>query len=171
MSSTIKHTNGTIFALSLKDDALKGMGTTVVLAYYIDGRMYVAHVGDSRAYLFDGEKLTQITKDHSIVQEMLDRGELTEEQARIHPYKHVITRVLGVTSDVEVDINILDFTEEDVLILCSDGLTNMLSEDEIEEILGETPFKDSCQELISRANERGGQDNITVALICGDKAE
>ncbi|PWM44227.1 MAG: Stp1/IreP family PP2C-type Ser/Thr phosphatase [Clostridiales bacterium] len=170
LRSTVRTANGTVFLHSLKDETLKGMGTTVVMAYYMPERIYIANVGDSRAYFFDGERLTQVTRDHSLVQEMLDKNEITPEEAKRHPYKHVITRVLGVTSDVDVDIMTMDFGNEDVLLLCSDGLTNMLTDEEIEEVLAEFPYKDACDELVRLANEHGGQDNITVTLICGDNA-
>lgn len=170
LRSAIRNANGTIFLHSVKDDELKGMGTTIVMALYMGEKIYIASVGDSRAYYFDGDRLTQVTKDHSLVQEMIDKNELTKEEAKKHPYQHVITRVLGVTSDVDTDIKTMSFGDEDVLLLCTDGLTNMLTDEEIEEILAEFPYEDACDELIRLANERGGKDNITVVLLCGDKA-
>jgi protein phosphatase len=162
---TIKHANDTIFSASLKDLSLKGMGTTVVLVFVLDDNIYVAHVGDSRAYLYNKKGLKRLTTDHSIVQEMIDRGEITEEESYTHPYKHVITRVLGVASDVQVDCMSFISDAGDIVLICSDGLTNLISENEIEEIFKNEFSEDLCDKLISTANERGGYDNITVVLV------
>lgn len=162
---TIKHANDTIFSASLKDNALKGMGTTIVLVFVLDSVVYVAHVGDSRAYLYNKKGLSRLTTDHSIVQEMIDRGEITEEESYTHPYKHVITRVLGVTSDVDVDCMSFIADSGDIILICSDGLTNLIGENEIEELFRNEFSEDLCDKLITTANERGGYDNITVVLI------
>lgn len=171
LRNAISHANGTVFSVSLKDEGLKGMGTTLVMTYVLDSKAYIAHVGDSRAYLYDGDNLTQLTVDHSIVQEMIDKGDITEEEAKIHPYRHVITRVLGFTSDVEIDIQSIDLAPTDIILMCSDGLSNMLTTQEIERVLETTSAPKVCDELIKLANKRGGLDNITVCIVCGDKAE
>ncbi|MDF2686332.1 MAG: protein serine/threonine phosphatase [Clostridia bacterium] len=141
------------------------MGTTIVLVFVLDDTVYVAHVGDSRAYLFNKKGLRRLTTDHSIVQEMIDRGEITEEESYTHPYKHVITRVLGVTSDVDVDCMSFIADIGDIILICSDGLTNLINENEIEEMFKNEFSEDLCDKLISTANERGGYDNITVVLV------
>lgn len=171
LQNAVIHANGTVFSVSLKDENLKGMGTTVVMAYVLDDKLYIAHVGDSRAYLFDGKSLTRLTKDHSIVQEMIDDGRLTYEQAKTHPYRHVITRVVGFTSDVDAEITVYDFDPTYTVLLCSDGLTNVLGLEDMEKVLVRFPYNKACDELIRQANKRGGPDNITVVLVCGDKSE
>ena len=147
------------------------MGTTVVMAYVLDGKAYIAHVGDSRAYLYDGDSLSRLTRDHSIVQQMLDDGEITEEEAKTHPYRHVITRVLGFTSEVEADIEKTEFAPTDIILLCSDGLTNMLEDSEIESVFETVPAERVCDELVSRALKNGGTDNVTAVIVCGDEIE
>lgn len=171
LRKVIKHTNETVFAVSLKDAGLRGMGTTVVMAYVLDGKAYIAHVGDSRAYLYDGDSLSRLTRDHSIVQQMLDDGEITEEEAKTHPYRHVITRVLGFTSEVEADIEKTEFSPTDIILLCSDGLTNMLEDSEIESVFETVPAERVCDELVSRALKNGGTDNVTAVIVCGDEIE
>ena len=147
------------------------MGTTVVMAYIVDGKAYIAHVGDSRAYIYDGDSLTRLTVDHSIVQQMIDDGQITEEEAKTHPYRHVITRVLGFTSDVEVDIETVDFAPTDIILLCSDGLSNMLESSEIESVFEEVSANRVCDELVARALKNGGTDNVTAVIVCGDMIE
>lgn len=159
--------NEIVFSKSISDNSLRGMGTTAVLAFYIDGKMYIAHVGDSRAYLFSDRKLIPVTKDHSIVQEMIDGGEITPEQAENHPYRHVITRAIGIMPGVEVDSGELQYKRGQMVLLCSDGLTNMLSDAEIEEALGREKPEKLCAELIRLANTKGGSDNITVVVMSG----
>lgn len=171
LKKVIRHANDAVFAVSLKDEGLRGMGTTVVMTYVIDGSAYIAHVGDSRAYLYDGCELSRLTRDHSIVQKMLDDGEINEEEAKVHPYRHVITRVLGFTSEVEADIDKTEFSPTDIILLCSDGLTNMLEDSEIESVFEKFPAEEVCDELVARALKNGGTDNVTAVLVCGDEIE
>ena len=140
-----------------------GMGTTVVACVLHDGRCVIAHAGDSRAYLFHGS-LRQITKDHSYVQTLVDRGTITEEEAKTHPHKNYITRALGVDEKIEIDFNALTVPEQASILLCSDGLTNFVSDKEITEILSEGS-DDAAKQLISLANKNGGGDNITAVII------
>ena len=165
---SLKKANDTIFARSIEEPDLKGMGTTAVIAFYIDSAMYIAHVGDSRAYMFSEGKLIPVTKDHSIVQEMLDSGEITPEEAENHPYRHVITRALGIVSGVDVDSNKLEDYSGETILLCSDGLTTMVSVSEIEVVLNTEKPEDVCEKLVALANEHGGKDNITVVLLVND---
>ncbi len=145
---------------------MKGMGTTIVAATYIKGSLKVANVGDSRLYLV-GSKIRQITEDHSFVQEMVRLGELTEEEARNHPNKNVITRAVGPEKDVKVDFFDVEPLPGDKVLLCSDGLTNMVSDEQILQILNRTDLKleEKVELLADTANKNGGKDNITVVVV------
>lgn len=165
LSSAVMRANEAVFSRSIIEPSLKGMGTTIVTVFSYDGKTFVAHVGDSRAYFFDGDKLVRLTKDHSVVQEMIDRGEISEEDAAKHPYKHVITRVLGIDTEVSVDVSPVDISSGGRILLCSDGLSNMLSDGEIEDILRlDVDPSDLCNILVDTANDNGGSDNITVVV-------
>lgn len=131
------------------------------------GHQYiVANIGDSRCYRYSHGKLEQLTEDHSLVNELLKHGEISPEEAKHHPQKNVITRTLGVSSDADADVTIFDFGPDDYLLLCSDGLTNMVSTDEIKEALaGPGTLDDKCAQLIGWANDAGGLDNITVLIL------
>ncbi len=143
---------------------LKGMGTTVVCAVILNDRVVIAHAGDSRAYIA-GKELKRVTKDHSLVQSMVDEGKLTVTQAQHHPDKNYITRALGVEEHLETDFIQCDFNIGDKLLLCSDGLTNFVSETEILRIMTNFPTEEIAQQLIDKANENGGGDNITAVII------
>ena len=150
---------------------LFGMGTTVVVTTVIEEYAYTANIGDSRLYLYDGE-LKQITKDHSLVEEMVRMGEITEEEARVHPDRHVITRAVGVTEDAEPDF--FDFLLEPgaMILMCSDGLSNMIEDEDIRKILSKGgSLKKLTETLIGTANENGGKDNIAVILTKPDADE
>jgi PPM family protein phosphatase len=143
-----------------------GMGTTVTAAYLDNTDLAIAHVGDSRAYLFRDQKLTRLTQDHSLVEELVRKGKLTEEQAAEHPQRSIITRALGPEPEVEVDTITYPVRAGDVLLLCSDGLTSMISEEQIAQILASAAdLERAAQLLIAAANEAGGRDNITVVLF------
>ncbi len=142
-----------------------GMGTTMVLAMVNEQSVTIANIGDSRGYHITNGNIQQITKDHSAVQELVDNGKITERQARIHPNKNIITRALGIESEVEVDLFDVNTTAGDVILLCSDGLTNMVDESEIQFEVSGGVFEDLPQRLIDLANSRGGTDNITVVAI------
>lgn len=148
-----------------EDMELAGMGTTAVLATFQDEQLWVANVGDSRLYVVN-DKIKQITRDHSLVEEMVRRGELAKERARMHPDKNIITRAIGATDDISVDIFEVELGEMDRILMCSDGLTNMVDDEEIREVLGDyEKLEDSVDELIRRANQYGGKDNISVIVI------
>lgn len=157
--------NQAILEKAKTDIDLEGMGTTVVVATILDDEMYVANVGDSRLYVV-GEELHQITKDHSFVQEMVRRGELNEKDARVHPDRNIITRAIGGGKPLEVDFFEVELKKEERVLMCSDGLTDMIEDEEILKILKEQ--KDTTEGiecLIETANENGGNDNITVVVI------
>jgi protein phosphatase len=155
------------------DGSLIGMGTTVV-GFLLKGRVAaVAHVGDSRAYRLRDGRLELLTQDHTWVNEQVVAGYLSAEQARAHPLKNVVTRALGGESEVVVDVREVEVVPGDVYILCSDGLTTMLSDDEIKRRLLESqqPIEDVCRSLVRDANSKGGLDNITVVLVSVDRGE
>ena len=140
------------------------MGTTAVAAFVTQGTAYILHVGDSRAYLYKEGKLIQLTVDHSMVQNMVDSGQITPDEALHHPNKNIITRALGVSENVGVDIDVVDLSEGDVLLLCSDGLSNFVSEESITEQL-ENFDSTTTDKLIDLANDGGGGDNITAVVL------
>src|SRR5205807_3980823 len=141
------------------------MGTTLTAAYVDDSELAIAHVGDSRAYLFRDGSLKRLTQDHSLVDELVRRGKLTEEQAAEHPQRSIITRALGPEPTVEIDTWTYPVRAGDVLLLCSDGLTSMVPEERLEHILASAPdLNAAAQALIDEANSAGGRDNITVVL-------
>jgi protein phosphatase len=158
--------NRKIYEISRSEHERAGMGTTLTAVYVDDADLAVAHVGDSRAYLFRHGELGRLTQDHTLVEELVRRGKLTEQQAAEHPQRSIITRALGVDPEVEVDTRTYAGRAGDVVLLCSDGLTSMISEDEIVSILnGEDDLDRAAERLIAAANEAGGRDNITVILF------
>ncbi|MBQ1895195.1 MAG: Stp1/IreP family PP2C-type Ser/Thr phosphatase [Clostridia bacterium] len=163
--TSITNANFEIFDMAAANEELKGMGTTVVAALITKKAIYIAHAGDSRAYLAADGKLRQITKDHSVVQELVDSGEITREQAMDHPQKNLITRALGVEEIVKVDFTVEDIKGDETLLICTDGLTNEVTEDEILRVLSEKPFEEVADTLVDMANENGGNDNITAVAI------
>lgn len=165
IESAINEAGEAVYDMSLKDKNLEGMGTTAVVALVNKGVLHVAHVGDSRAYLMDNSKIKQITVDHSIVQDMLLKGDITEEEATYHPQKNIITRALGVKKGVFPDYNSYTINPGDSILLCTDGLTNELKDKKIYEICKYNIPEDVPEKLIDEAKKCGGADNITVALI------
>ncbi len=144
----------------------RGMGTTLTMAFIVNWRLFVAHAGDSRCYLHSGGKLRCLTQDHTMTAEMIRRGILKAENEANHPFRHVVTNILGGSErGVRAELHSLDIHPGDVLLLCSDGLTEMVSEDRITAILqANTDLHNACQALITEANEQGGRDNITVIV-------
>lgn len=164
LKTAINKANQAVIEKARTDIDLEGMGTTVVAAT-IDGReVCVANVGDSRLYVV-GETLTQVTRDHSYVQEMVRRGEIDANVARIHPDRNIITRAIGGDSRVDVDFFEVELKEGERILLCSDGLTDMVDDDEILEILNTKTSAEGMECLIETANEYGGNDNITVIIV------
>ena len=158
--------NRRIHEISRTQHERAGMGTTLTAVYVDDSSLAVAHVGDSRAYLFRDGELSLLTQDHTLVGELVKRGKLTEEQAAEHPQRSIITRALGIDAEVEVDTWTYSARPGDVVLLCSDGLTSMISEEQIADILAEESDLDlAAARLIDGANEAGGRDNITVILF------
>jgi PPM family protein phosphatase len=166
LADRAREANKRIHDLSKTQQERAGMGTTLTAAYLQDSELAIAHVGDSRAYLFRDGELKMLTRDHSLVAELVQRGKLTEEQAAEHPQRSIITRALGPEPTVEVDTVTYPVRAGDVLLLCSDGLTSMLSDDQLATILtSTTDLGAAAQALIDEANAAGGRDNITVVLF------
>ena len=165
LTSAILAANVSIYEAGRKDPELTGMGTTVVVAIMADESLYIAHVGDSRAYTMSNGKLHQLTKDHSFVQEMVDSGKLTPDEARDDPRKNLITRALGVNDNVRVDFCQEYISNDEFLILCTDGLTNFVSTQEFYDLTADGCFNDYAERLVNRANKNGGGDNITVVTM------
>ncbi|WFT76948.1 Stp1/IreP family PP2C-type Ser/Thr phosphatase [Halobacillus naozhouensis] len=144
----------------------QGMGTTLVAAICTDGFATIAHIGDSRCYLANNYGFKQVTEDHSLVNELVRSGQITSEQAEHHPRKNVLLKALGTEEEITPDILTISFDEDDRLLLCSDGLSNKVTDDEIEELAAfNGKWEEFCQSLVDLANERGGEDNITLAVI------
>jgi protein phosphatase len=166
LAEVVRKANRRIHDLSLAEHEHHGMGTTLTAAYLDEGYVAIAHVGDSRAYLFRDGQLSRLTQDHSLVEELRQRGKLTEEEAAEHPQRSIITRALGPEPDVQVDTSSQAVRSGDVLLLCSDGLTSMISEQQIGQILASAPnLRAAGDRLIDSANAAGGKDNITVVLF------
>ena len=150
----------------LENEALLTMATTLVMLVLVDDMAGFCCLGDSRIYGWRNNQLTQLTKDQTVAQQMLDEGTLTEEQARLSPYHHVLTNGLGISSDIDIKVSDLFVNANDTYLLCSDGLTNCLTDNAIAEILAtDLGIKEKVEELIAAANDNGGQDNISVVLI------
>ncbi|MGI6267738.1 MAG: Stp1/IreP family PP2C-type Ser/Thr phosphatase [Acutalibacteraceae bacterium] len=163
--TAITNANISIFDMSRANEELKGMGTTVVAAIIANNVVYIAHAGDSRAYLVSEDGIKQITKDHSVVQAMVETGELTPEQAKIHPRKNLITRALGVNEDIKIDFCEQVFSNDNVLLMCTDGLTNYVEADDIYNITSSGKYYEFADKLVELANNNGGGDNITVVVV------
>ncbi len=172
LADRVLEANRQIFDVSRSERERAGMGTTLTAALLEGSDLAIAHVGDSRAYLFRDGALKRLTQDHSLVDELVRRGKLTEEQAAEHPQRSIITRALGPEPEVEVDTWTYPVRAGDVLLLCSDGLTSMVPEDRLQGLLSSSPgLKAAAQALIDEANAAGGRDNITVVLFRLEEAE
>ena len=166
IKKAVRAANSAVFARSLEDISREGMGTTIVACTFIDNVVQVVNVGDSRMYVISPRSIKQITVDHSLVEEMIRRGGLTREKARTHPDKNVITRAVGIKPDVEADNFSCILESGDTVLLCTDGLTNMVTDERIKQIVtGSSDVATAADKLINEANENGGLDNISVVLI------
>ncbi|MCP9438377.1 MAG: protein phosphatase 2C domain-containing protein [Nitrospira sp.] len=170
LSDLIHHAHDAILERTRLDPSLKGMGTTIVLLF-IRPRptpiAHIAHLGDSRAYLFRAGALTPLTRDHTLIEKYLERGILTPKTARTHPERHVLTQALGVSSLVKPSFSSYPLEQNDLLLLCSDGLTKMLDDEQIRNICSITQGDptQTCQSLITASLDRGGTDNVTVIVV------
>ena len=164
---TVADINATIYNAALNSAAFEGMATTLAIVWFLGSRLWVAHTGDSRVYRFREGQLEQLTRDHSFSQELLDAGMVTEEEARLLPAKNLVTRALGASADIEPEIQDLDVQLGDLLLLCSDGLTEMVGPFEIAGLLSisEDDMHETARRLVDLANESGGRDNVSVILV------
>ena len=166
MRNAIEAANREVFSQSRNDPSMAGMGTTMVVCTVVGGYAYIANVGDSRLYLAGSDSMTQITQDHSLIAEMVRLGELTPEEGRNHPDKNIITRAVGTNEEVKIDFFDVKLETGDQILMCSDGLSNMVEDQRIFEILkGEDTKADKAQVLVDEANANGGRDNIAVIVV------
>ncbi|MDE6723625.1 MAG: Stp1/IreP family PP2C-type Ser/Thr phosphatase [Eubacterium sp.] len=164
LDSALTAANMEVYDMAEADPELRGMGTTVVCAIVKNGYAFIAHAGDSRAYIYDGE-LKQITTDHSYVQTLVDIGKITKEEAEHHPNKNKITRAIGAEKMIDIDFDEVELHDEDVLILCTDGLSNYVSSDEMISEVQDGKYYAFADRLVKKANNNGGGDNVTVVAI------
>ena len=166
MLTCISRENKRILEKSRKFSDLEGMGTTLVATALVEQEFVIANIGDSRGYHYTGGRLSQVTEDHSLVNELVKSGEISSEDAENHPRKNVLTRSLGVTDEIDIDVTILPALPNDQMLLCSDGLTNMVEDEEIKEVLStQKPLDEKVETLVTMANDHGGNDNITIILV------
>ena len=166
LTKIISDANATIWDKAQSDPALRGMGTTCTLLLVDDDRVHIAHVGDSRAYRLRDGQLEQLTEDHTLVGRMVQEGRLSAEEAAHHPQRSIITRALGVDEDVQVDLDTVELSDGDRLLICSDGLSSMVEDGRIQDVLArESEPQKAADGLVQLANEAGGDDNVTVVVI------
>ena len=164
LRNAVESANIEVFETASNDEELKGMGTTVVIALVQDNKAVIANVGDSRIYLI-GEEIEQITRDHSVVQSLIESGKITPEDAKMHPVKNVITRALGAEEKIVVDTSSLSLIDGQTLLLCTDGLSSYVEAEEILKVLKKHKTENVPEELVKLANKHGGGDNITVVTL------
>ena len=165
-SNIFNKINNEIISICFKKKSVTGMGTTLSVGMVTNGRLYVGHMGDSRIYIIKDGEAKQLTKDHSYVEELIDSGRITREQARTHPNRNIITRALGLDRDIVVDTGVFDINPGDRVLLCTDGLSNAVDDTELAGMCnGDCEPQAAVESLIKLANERGGKDNITVQLL------
>lgn len=166
LRSAFEVANFSILQRSLEQDELNGMGTTATALVIIGDQMFLSHMGDSRAYLFRDSSATQLTRDHSMVNRMVEQGLLNREEAERHPQRNVIYKALGVSREAEPElIGPLPVHPDDIFLLCSDGLTNLVKDEELSRIVKKEKSQKACEKLVQLANKRGGDDNITVQIL------
>lgn len=164
--------NDEILQKSTENPKYQGMGTTLVAAIIFDQAMVVANIGDSRGYVLHDNLLTQVTIDHSLVNELVKHGDITEEEARNYPQNNIITRAIGVSADVRIEVNRFDLGAGDQILLCSDGLSKMITREQMMGVLeSDLSLTEKCSQLIKMANEAGGPDNITVLIGLAEDQE
>ncbi len=166
LTTALTKANDKVYSLTQKEPDGEGMGTTFVMAYIDGSKAYFANIGDSRAYLISGDEISQITIDHSVVQQLYERGEIKRSEMRTHPRKNLITRAIGTNDSVECDVFEKDLFAGDLILLCSDGLNNMVEDEQILDIYNKyTDLDEFADALVKTANDAGGYDNITVVAL------
>ena len=168
LTEAIEYSNKKVYEFSKTNSSLNGMGTTITACLLRNNKMSVGNVGDSRCYVIGKAGMYQITKDHSLVQELVDNGTITAEEAAVHPNKNIITRALGTAPKVDIDIYTIDLKEINKVIVCTDGLSNSLSDLEMYQAIVGNTNTDACKQLIRIAKQKGGRDNITVIIFEGE---
>lgn len=165
MELAVTYANKAVYEMAHHVPGLEGMGTTVVCAIVRDGRAHIVHAGDSRAYICTDDNVRQITTDHSVVQELVDAGEITPEQARRHPNRNMITRALGTEPMLRTDYNVISIEKGSELVICTDGMSNYMSDETLLGFIRGHCCSELAGRLIEHAKEQGGSDNITVAVV------
>jgi len=169
---TLKNVNSAIYKQALHHDEYNGMGTTIVITISTDDFITIAHIGDSRCYLLNETGFQQVTEDHSLVNELVRSGQISEADAKHHPRKNIVLKALGTEENVEADVQCLSWEQGNKLLLCSDGLTDKVSNKELAEFIqSNNSLKETAQQLINLANERGGEDNISLIIISRNSTE
>ena len=164
LGSSMEYANMIVYEKSKENPELQGMGTTLEICLIYNNKAYIGHIGDSRIYRIRKDFIRKLTQDHSYVQKLVKEGKITKEEAENHPKKNMLMKALGCELRIEPDVTVKGFQEGDIILICSDGLTNMIPEQEIYNIIKEN-YEDAAENLIKRANELGGNDNITIILI------
>lgn len=164
IKSAIEYANLVVYEKSKENKELENMGTTIDVCLVLGNKVYIGHVGDSRVYRKRKDFFRKLTTDHSYVQKLVSDGTITKEEAYNHPKKNMLIKALGCSNFVEPDVMVKGFLKDDILLMCSDGLTNMLKDEEIVKTINENPIE-ACNNLVSKANENGGYDNITAVII------
>ena len=164
IKSAIEYANLVVYEKSKENKELENMGTTIDVCLVLGNKVYIGHVGDSRVYRKRKDYFRKLTTDHSYVQKLVSDGTITKEEAYNHPKKNMLIKALGCSNFVEPDVMVKGFLKDDILLMCSDGLTNMLKDEEIVKTINENPIE-ACNNLVSKANENGGYDNITAVII------
>lgn len=164
IKNAMEYANMVVYEKSKEDEELEGMGTTLEVCLIYNNKVYIGHVGDSRIYRIRNDIIRKLTNDHSYVEKLVKDGTITKEEAVNHPKKNMLTKALGCTVFVEPDVTVKGFIKDDIILMCSDGLTNMIKEEEIYNIIRED-YSKATQRLIEKANENGGYDNITAIII------
>jgi len=165
--NAIEYANMVVYEKSKENEELQNMGTTLEVCLIYNNRAFIGHVGDSRIYRIRKDFIRRLTQDHSYVQQLVKDGTITKEEAEHHPKKNMLMKALGCTPFVEPDVTVKGFLKDDIIVMCSDGLTNMVSEQEIYEYV-KTNINEASNQLVDRANEMGGYDNITVVVLYND---
>ena len=164
IKNSMEYANMVVYEKSKEDKELEGMGTTLEVCLIYNNKVYIGHIGDSRIYIQREEKLKKLTIDHSYVEKLVKDGTITKEEAINHPKKNMLTKALGCMAFVEVDVTEVDLHKDDIILICSDGLTNMVEEETINNVIKED-YKSAPEKLIELANNNGGYDNITALVI------
>lgn len=168
VKAAVKNANKEILTVATENKSCKGMGTTITCCFIKNNEMVVGHVGDSSCYILRQNEINKLTKDHSLVQELLDSGSITEEEAANHPNKNIITRALGTSAEVEIDVYMIKINDINKIMLCTDGLSNFVSEKEMLQIISNYDNDESARKLIQLGKEKGSRDNLSIIVFEGE---